>query len=57
MDICNQSHKKRSVLWNTLDANNFSFCLFDFSDFILILFSFLFDFLLDDEEVRDTAVT
>ena len=36
-------------------TNNFSFLLFKFSDFILILF--LFDFLLDNEEACDTAVT
>ena len=31
-----------SVLWNTLDTDNFSFLLFNFFDFILISFSFLF---------------
>ena len=45
------------MLWNTLNTNNFSFLLFNFSDFILILFSFLFDFLLDNEEACDIAVT
>jgi len=45
------------LLWNTVDTNNFYFILFNFSDFILILFCFLFDFLLDNEEVCDTAVT
>ena len=29
------------MLWNALDTDNFSFLLFNFSDFILILFSFL----------------
>ena len=37
------------------DINNFYFILFYFSDFIE--FSFLFLFLLDDEEAHDTAVT
>ena len=32
------------VLWNALDTNNFYFILFYFSNFILILFCFLFDF-------------
>ena len=36
-----------------MDTNNFSFLLFNFSDFILILFCFLFD----NEEVCDIAVT
>jgi len=30
------------MLWNVVDTNNFSFLLFNFSDFILIFFSFLF---------------
>jgi len=30
------------VLWNALDTNNFSFLLFNFSEFIFILLSFLF---------------
>ena len=33
---------KDSMLWNDLDTDNFSFLLFNFSDFILILFSFSF---------------
>ena len=39
--------------------NNFYFILFSllFSDFIGILFSFSFSFLLDNEEACDTAVT
>jgi len=45
------------LLWNALNTDNFSFLLFNFSDFILILFCFVFDFLLDDEEARDIAVT
>ena len=44
------------LLWNTLDTDNFSFLLFNFSDFILILFSFFYC-LLDNEEAHDTAVT
>jgi len=35
----------------------FLFYFLLFSDFIGILFSFSFSFLLDDEEARDTAVT
>jgi len=45
------------MLWDTLDMNNFYFLFLLFSDFIEILFSFSFSFLLDDEEVHDTAVT
>ena len=45
------------MLWNTVDTNNFSFLLFNFSDFILILFCFVFDFILDNEEACDIAVT
>jgi len=45
------------ILWNAWDTNNFSFLLFNFSDFILILFCFLFDFILDNEEACDIAVT
>jgi len=41
------------MLWNALDTDNFSFLLFYFSDFILILFSFSFDFLSDNEETHD----
>ena len=37
--------------------NNFYFLFLLFSDFIEILFSFSFSFLLDDEEVRDKEVT
>jgi len=49
---------KRGVLiWDALDMNNFYFLLLLFSDFIGILFSFSFSFLLDNEEARDTAVT
>ena len=44
------------LLWNVLNTDNFSFLLFNFSDFILILFSFLFDFPLDNEEACDIAV-
>ena len=42
---------------SALDTNNFSFLLFNFSNFILILFSFPFDFILDNEEACDIAVT
>jgi len=45
------------MLWNTVETNNFSFLLFNFSDFILILFCFVFDFILDNEEACDIAVT
>jgi len=45
------------LLWDALDMNNFYFLFLLFSDFIEILFSFSFSFLLDDEEARDTAVT
>jgi len=40
-----------------LNINNFYFLLLLFSDFIGILFSFSFSFLLDNEEAHDTAVT
>jgi len=43
------------VLWDAWDMNNFYFLFLLFSDFIRILFSF--SFLLDNEEVRDIAVT
>jgi len=46
-----------NVLWDALDMNNFYFLFLLFSDFIGILFSFSFSFLLDNEEARDTAVT
>ena len=46
---------KTSMLWNTLDINNFYFLFLLFSDFIGILFSF--SFLLDNEETHDTVVT
>jgi len=45
------------MLWDALDMNNFYFLFLLFSDFIGILFSFSFSFLLDNEEARDTAVT
>jgi len=37
--------------------NNFYFLFLLFSDFIEILFSFSFSFLLDNEEARDKEVT
>ena len=40
-----------------LNTNNFIFLFFYFSDFILILFSYFFIFLLDNEEAHDTTVT
>jgi len=40
-----------------LGTNNFYFILFCFSDFILILFYFIFLFILDNKEVHDIAVT
>ena len=46
-----------SILWDALDMNNFYFLFLLFSDFIGILFSFSFSFLLDNEEACDTAVT
>ena len=45
------------LLWDALDKNNFLFLFLLFSDFIGILFSFSFSFLLDNEEARDTEVT
>jgi len=39
------------MLWNVVDTNNFSFLLFNFSDFILIFFFF------DNEEAHGIAVT
>jgi len=45
------------LLWNALDMNNFYFLFLLFSDFIGILFSFSFSFLLDDEEAHDKEVT
>jgi len=45
------------LLWNAVDMNNFYFLFLLFSDFIGILFSFYFYFLLDNEEACDTAVT
>jgi len=45
------------MLWDTLDMNNFYFLFLLFSDFIRILFSFSFSFLLDDEEAHDKEVT
>ena len=49
--------KRGVLLWDTLDMNNFYFLFLLFSDFIGILFLFLFYFLLDNEEAHDTAVT
>ena len=46
-----------NVLWDALDMNNFYFLFLLFSDFIGILFSFSFSFLLDNKEACDTAVT
>jgi len=37
--------------------NNFYFLFLLFSNFIVILFSFSFSFLLDDEEAHDKEVT
>jgi len=45
------------VLWDAWDMNNFYSLFLLFSDFIGILFSFCFLFLLDDEEARDIVVT
>jgi len=45
------------MLWNALDMKNFYFLFLLFSDFIRILFSFSFSFLLDNEEARDKEVT
>ena len=45
------------LLWDALDMNNFYFLFPLFSDFIGILFSFSFSFLLDDKEARDIKVT
>jgi len=45
------------MLWDTLDMNNFYFLFLLFSDFIEILFSFSFSFLLDKEEAHDNDVT
>ena len=45
------------MLWDALDINNFYFLFLLFSDFIGILFSFSFSFLLDDEEACDIEVT
>jgi len=45
------------LLWDALNKNNFLFLFLLFSDFIGILFSFSFSFLLDNEEARDTEVT
>jgi len=52
-----QNLKREVLLWDTLNMNNFYFLFLLFSDFIEILFSFSFSFLLDNEEARDTAVT
>ena len=40
-DTTGNKRKRQRVLWNALDTDNFSFLLFNFSDFILILFCFL----------------
>jgi len=45
------------MLWDAWNMNNFYFLFLLFSDFIGILFSFSFSFLLDNEEARDIAVT
>ena len=45
------------MLWDALDMNNFYFLFLLFTDFIGILFSFSFSFLLDNEEACDTEVT
>jgi len=45
------------LLWDALNMNNFYFLFLLFSDFIGILFSFSFSFLLDDEEAHDIEVT
>jgi len=45
------------MLWNALDMKNFYFLFLLFPDFIRILFSFSFSFLLDDEEAHDKEVT
>ena len=45
-----------SMLWDTLNTNNFYFILFYFSDFIWT-FYFSFLFLLNDGEVCDMKVT
>ena len=49
--------KRGILLWDVLDINNFYFLFLLFSDFIEILFSFSFSFLLNDEEACDTAIT
>ena len=49
--------KRGVLLWDTLDMNNFYFLFLLFSDFIEILFSFSFSFILDNKEAHDTAVT
>ena len=46
-----------NMLWDALDMNNFYFLFLLFSDFIGILFSFSFSFLLDNEEAYDIKVT
>ena len=45
------------VLWDALNMNNFYFLFLLFSDFIGILFSFSFSFLLNNEEACDKEVT
>ena len=52
-----EKEQDNKLLWDALNINNFYFLLLLFSDFIRILFSFSFSFLLENEEVRDTAVT
>ena len=52
-----EKEQDNKLLWDALNINNFYFLLLLFSDFIGILFSFSFSFLLENEEVCDTAVT
>jgi len=55
--VMSSEFARKQVLWDALDMNNFYFLFLLFSDFIGILFSFPFLFLLDNEEAHDTAVT
>ena len=50
-------HPTHTMLWDALDMNNFYFLFLLFSDFIGILFSFSFSFLLDNKEACDKEVT
>jgi len=52
-----RQEKLNIVLWDALDMNNFYFLFLLFSDFIGILFSFSFSFLLDNEKARNIEVT